>query len=73
MERLARWLVVAGVLGCGACVRPSVYTVAVASSPGHVTYAQRSPDPAQSDYLVDCEAAPLGTRGCRVVALAGAE
>lgn len=73
MEMRVRWLVMAGVIGSAACVPPNVYTVAIASSPGRVTYAQRNPDPRQSDYLVDCEATPTATRGCRVVALAGTE
>jgi len=73
MERLVRWVVSAGVLGFGACVPPSVYTISIASSPGRVTYAQRNPEKTQSDYLVDCEMTPVGTQGCRVVTLPGAQ
>jgi hypothetical protein len=73
VKRLSRTALTLAALSAGACT-PVHFSVAVASSPTHVTYAQRHDDSSRNDYLVDCQVGPNGTRhGCDIIELRGAE
>ena len=72
MSRFGKALTVMGVAAVMMACAPPHYSVAVASSPTHTTYAQRHHDASRNDYLLDCAVTPSGQRGdCEVIELQG--
>jgi len=65
------WTLLALGLSAGACTPPH-YTVAVATSPGHITFGQRHSESNRNDYLIDCAMQPDGSyTACTLIELAG--
>ncbi|MBN1773627.1 MAG: hypothetical protein JXB32_20355 [Deltaproteobacteria bacterium] len=65
------WMLLAVGLSAGACTPPH-YSVAVATSPGYITFGQRHSEGDRNDYLVDCAMQPDGSyTSCTLIELAG--
>jgi hypothetical protein len=73
MKLLALHCVLVALLSVAGCSPPH-YSVAVATSPTHITYAQRHHDSGHNDYLVDCKVDAQGKRSaCQTVDLPAGE
>jgi len=69
MKLLAPGSLLVALISAAGCSPPH-YSVGVASSPTHITYAQRHHGSAHNDYLVDCKVDAQGKRSdCHTVDL----